>query len=117
MREACPEKLKYQKGAHTRTTERRRCRGTGRRAGEQEDEPSEFRRLSEVEVLYSSLCYPHLVDEILLDGVQFPPHQLLGSSSDVWIALTPAGRPSPPGVVKRSFVSGDCGKFLPSSLL
>jgi hypothetical protein len=48
---------------------------------------------------------------------QLSSHQLPSCTSDPQVGLTPAGHPSPPGVVKRSFVSRDCGKFLPSSLL
>ena len=46
-----------------------------------------------------------------------PTPQLFSCSSDPQFHVTWAGHPSPPGVVKRSFVSGDSGKFLPSSQL
>lgn len=63
-----------------------------------------------------SLAPPPLGRRDLLDGCAVLSAPAALSSSDLRIALTPARRPSPPGVVKRSFVSGDCGKFLPSSL-
>lgn len=91
-------------------------RGTGR--------PGEGPRICILDSLMTNcslLCSPRSPllgkSEVSEGDPQLLSRQLFSRSSDPQLSLTWVGHPSPPGVVKRSFVSGDSGKFLPSSQL